>query len=213
MTPFSSLARRLSESLGEVGYVPLDVWDGEIGGERHGVFDHTWISRHPDGRHCFASLFVSPTQADSAFSAEVWAALEKGTISPQTLVIRVDHVALDPDDDLESRLQFALLEAARRAEQMRSADKAQTDVTEDRAAARGLSIERVPYQLTVAATRELFAREPDREWRNRDVLRALLDQEFTTDRAAVNAALAELAWQGAIERVRRGRYRGRIQGD
>jgi hypothetical protein len=210
VTPFSWLARRLSGSLEEVGYRPLDQFDGLIGGDRHGVYDHTWVSLNSDGRHCFTSLFITPEFNGALSPAEVWAAVENGADSPRSLVLHFSNIVGDPDAEVETRLRLALLEGVRRAEQMRTALDAEY-LAERPEAAR--TIERAPYQLTVAAVRAVFESEPEREWRNRDVLEALLGQEFMTDRAAVNAALADLAWRGVIERIRRGRYRARSPRD
>jgi integrase len=60
--------------------------------------------------------------------------------------------------------------------------------------------ERVPYRLTIAATKVLLERQPERRWHNREVLEALLKLDFRTNRATVSAALWDLVERGMIER-------------
>ena len=207
MTPFSHLARRLSTGLEEMGFGPLDVWDDGIGGDRHGVLDHTWISSHSDGRHEYATLYVWPTLIpEHGYIVEVWAALENGRESPRSLVLQTALRTQRPSAADVRRLQGALLEAANRARKMRLAEVPETerDLSTSELA---IPERRAPYRDTVGAVARVIHDDPEREWRNRDVLAALRAAAFPTDRAAVNAALAELAWRGEIYRVRRGWYR------
>lgn len=210
MTPYAELARRLSPHLERAGLRPLDVWRDAIGGDRHGIYDYTWVSPHPDGRHCYASLFISHGGGEgSPEFAEVWGAVEEGPRSPTTLVLHLEPMFSDAVWDLELRLQVAMLEAARRAELLRRADAAERAKADPRAPwPKWLGMERAPYRVTVAAVGALFEQEPERIWRNSEVLTALLERDFRTDRTHVNAALSLLYRVGVIRRVRRGAYRG-----
>jgi hypothetical protein len=196
----------MSGSLADVGYKPLDVWQNDLGGDRHGVFDYTWVAPHKDGRHCYASLYIEhAANGDSSPWAEVWGALETGVDSPRSLVVHLDSLSSDLLPDTELRLRVAMIEAARRADLMRSV--ADSPMTVERSGQPSWSgLERAPYSHTVAATAALFERQPERKWRNREVLAALLELEFRTDRADVNAALSDLVELGTIRRLQRGVY-------
>lgn len=209
MTPFSNLASAVSSLLLDRQFEPLDAWEGKIGGDRYGVYDHTWISPRQDGHHLYASLFIGERETQPPFIAEVWAAVEYGSASPRSMVLR-SAPFYEPNRELEAQLQHAMVDAVERAKRLSNGSFEDLPPNESSARLRPDPLARAPQAETTNAVYALFFEQPEREWRNRDVLRTLIEREFPTDRASVNAALADLAYQGYILRLGRGRYvRGR----
>ena len=213
------LASRATPQLTELDFKPLDELNGRMGGERHGVWDWTWVNHRRLAPACFASLYGFPIARDT-FDAEVWARLGSNGVAERSLVRRYEELPPDLDGELASSILSSIFEAARRAFYLEpTVSKAYEVEDPDVArlvregaisldAALASQLSRAPYPETVREVLHLLADSPEREWQNREILGALLQAGHATDRAAVNAALSDLAGSGRIHRITRGRYRG-----
>ena len=95
MTPLDRLAEHFYERMTERGFRPLDRLDGRLGGERHGVWDITWIATPLLAPTCYASLYGwSGVQAEVAgMFFQVWAGIERPDES-RSLVTQI-HALVD----------------------------------------------------------------------------------------------------------------------
>src|SRR5262245_28276021 len=114
MTPFEQPIMLASERLLEMGYEPLDEREGRLGGERHGVWDWTWVSHRRLAAACLASVYAVPARNDF-FDTEVWAHLASDGATDRSLVRRFLDLPGKPDADLADQLAGAVTEAGRRA--------------------------------------------------------------------------------------------------
>jgi hypothetical protein len=217
MTRLDETAWAANEHLSELGFVPLDSRDGQLGGDRHGVWDYSWISYRVFAPHSFVSLLSWP--ANEGVVTEVWARVDAPATNDRSLVLRLHLQADGPDERQDDELVAALLEAAQRAprlgdqrprlvhfEQGPESERQETFSVTPELLAAGLAEVRAPYAETLARVERLLSDGPRRMWTNQQVLRQLLASGFLTDRADVNSALSELAGAGRARRHGRGRY-------
>jgi hypothetical protein len=204
--------------LTELGFEALDYLDGVIGGERHGIWDFTWVAHQRFAPLSYASLYVW-SGADHMYTAQIWARLEGGRVEERSLVQQMVGLTDPADSDAHRMLVDALRLAATRAVQLteRVPPEYRDDInTEelrragrkaDRVAAAGLGVEpRLPFGEVLELVDRVLTSDVERVWTNQDILRTLLESGYTTDRADVNTALSELTAADRVRRISRGRY-------
>jgi hypothetical protein len=197
-----------------MGFDPLDELGGIVGGDRHGIWDYTWVAHRRFAPLAYASLYVWDGP-NKTHSAQVWARLEGGHMDERSLLRHLDRLRDPPSANVHAQLVGALYGAAHRALRM-TEQRPPPYVDEEmmaelryawRGAPKVAGLEpRLPYRRVVDLVERILASDPDRVWTNQEVLRALLERGHTTDRADVNSALSDLASSGRIERVARGKY-------
>jgi hypothetical protein len=214
--PFDELIDTANSYLTERGFEALDELNGVIGGDRHGVWDFTWISHRLYPPLCYASMYAWGT-SDGVYTVEVWARSQHDLRDGRSLVAHLEDVRDTPQSDHYAEILSALRTAASRAlrlneMQPRSFSEFVTPSEEygdDSASSEALQIAlapRVPFAELMEIMWEIMNSRPESVWTNRQLLLEALQRGYVTDRADVNSALAELADSGRAHRYSRGHY-------
>jgi hypothetical protein len=212
MSPLEAVVAEANGALQERGFEPLDELNGRIGGERHGIWDWTWIATRRFAPPAYACLYAWRSAED--WTAEVWARIEDEH-AERSLVRHLDRVS-DPASLDDHQLLLGSLEAAAgralRLVERRPPTRDETVVATElekletlSPAAFGLE-PRLRYGATVELVHDVLASTPGRVWTNQEVLRELLTLGHGTDRADVNNALSDLTKTGRARRISWGHY-------
>lgn len=214
--PFEQLSETANSYLTERGFEALDKLNGVIGGDRHGVWDFSWVSHRLHAALCYASLYAWST-SNELYTVEVWARSEGDLRDVRSLVVHLEDIRDTPQSNHYVEILDALRTAASRALRLNEmqpgsfsefvAPQEEYDIEASPSEALRLALApRIPFSELVEVVWEVLNAWPDRVWTNREALLEVLKRGYVTDRADINSALAELAESGRAHRYSRGHY-------
>jgi hypothetical protein len=215
--PLEVFINEAARELSAKGFAALDLKDGRLGGERHGLWDWTWTKPWHRSGACFVSIFAR--QADrNRYDLEIHAGASKDRRYGDVLTA---FFALIPDQARAQTRPPWQLEALREVNRgaKRATEFPAGLLTEQRTVESVYGEEGELFDIAALVAPmypnqaelfepilELFRSSGELALRNADVLHALLDRRLPADRASVNAVLSALARRGDLHRLKRGLY-------